>query len=132
MNWSVKYIGLSGADCHCWELVRRVYQAELKIDLPSYQGAVLSRAEREEVARLVSGEEQRGNWVRVTPHQILPFDVLVFRRGGLETHVAVAVDGALMLHMQDQARLDRFGTGLWSPRLRGVYRQLNCALEGGK
>ncbi|QEW21231.1 NlpC/P60 family protein [Marinibacterium anthonyi] len=128
MTWSDRYIGLPDEACHCWGLVRRVYGAELGIDLPAYAGTVVSAGERAEVDALMRGEEASGLWCDAAG-PVRPFDVLVFRRGGYLSHVGLAVDPHRMLHMQGQARIEPFTAGRWAARLRGVYRHLQTPLK---
>jgi cell wall-associated NlpC family hydrolase len=130
MSWSDQYIGvphaLHGTDrhgCDCWGLVRLVFLVQHNIDLPSYQGASTSRAEIAEMHRLVAGERDSGPWQPVEG-EYLPFDVLVFRRGRFNAHVAIVVDNRLMLHIaeDDCARLENYQVSRWASRRTGAYR----------
>jgi lipoprotein Spr len=128
-GWSNKYLGLSEAEVSCWELARRIYDAELGIPLPSYSGGVVTPEERAEIEATVRGEEAGGSWRQVSG-PIRPFDILVFRRGGVRTHIGVAVDGRNMIHVMGDAHVDRITSPLWKSRLTGVYRHLQSPFEG--
>lgn len=115
-------LGRSELGCDCWGLVRLVYRRELAIDLPSYRGAYVSPDEREEIAALVDSVEQVGPW-RQADHPA-PFNLLVFRRGQLRSHLGLRITSRLMLHMDgtDQARIADLRAGRWIRRLAGEYR----------
>lgn len=129
MSWSTKYLGISEAECHCWELARRIYAGELGIMLPSYEGSLASAGEREEVEALVDGEMGGIRWRRVTEAEIRPFDILVFRRGRLRSHIGVAIDRRQMIHMLGRSHIQRFTDPIWGPRLTGVYRHVEAPVE---
>jgi cell wall-associated NlpC family hydrolase len=135
MTWSDTYVGIPQADlgrselgCDCWGLTRLVYQRELGIDLPSYRGAYVSPDEHEEIAGLISEAEEVGPW-RVADHPA-PFNLLVFRRGRLRSHLGLRVNSRFMLHMDgtDQARLADLQNGRWRRRLAGEYRHIKCGV----
>jgi cell wall-associated NlpC family hydrolase len=137
MSWTNAYIGIpfakfgaSRSGLNCWGLIVLVYAEQLGITLPDYAGAYASPEEQAEVAALVGTERANKVWVRKLPPR--PFDVLVFRRGRLETHVGLFVDYGLMLHVtaDDCAKLERIDTGVWVHRLTGVYRHVNAPLNG--
>lgn len=129
MNWSSAYLGIPETECHCWELARRIYHAELGIDLPSYEGSLISAVERNEVEALVDGEMGRTRWRRVSEAEIHPFDVLVFRRGRVRSHIGVAIDRRHMVHMLGQSHVERFVSPVWHLRLTGVYRHVEACVE---
>lgn len=129
-HWTNAYIGIpyrefgrdrDGVDC--WGLPVLVYAGELGITLPTYAGAYTSVEEHEELARHIDSVTANGAWHRVDrqPHA---FDLAIFRRGRLETHVGIIVSPGLMLHVagDDQSKLEHYNTGRWSHRLTGVYR----------
>lgn len=130
MSWASRYVGIPQADhgrselgCDCWGLARLVYARELKIDLPSYTGDYASSQERAEIAALVGTEETNGTWRPVL--EIRAFDLLLFRRGRYRSHIGVAVDARLMLHMDGQSHscLVRFADApSWSARFCGAFR----------
>ncbi|MBT9382232.1 C40 family peptidase [Pseudooceanicola sp. CBS1P-1] len=131
MSWSNGYIGLpwgefgrsrSGADC--WGLACIIYQEELGIRLPEYLG-YSSAEERGEIAALVSGATSSPLWLPVEGPAIA-FDIVVFRRGRLASHVGIVVRHGLMIHMdgEDCAKLADYTGGAWKHRLTGHYRHV--------
>lgn len=131
MSWSAAYVGLPESECHCWELVRRVYAAELGIELPRYEGTVLSAGERREVEALMAGEAANHDWRALDiASRAQPFDVLVFTRGGIRSHVGLAVSNHAMLHVAGSARIERFRKEPWDIRFAGLYRHLQSPFEG--
>ena len=129
MTWSTRYLDIPEAECHCWELARRIYRGELGIVLPAYEGALASSEERAEVAALVDGEMGRARWQAVDSDDIRPFDVLVFRRGRLRSHIGIAIDRRHMIHMLGRSHVERFVSPYWCPRLTGVYRHVKPPVE---
>lgn len=136
-SWTNAYVGTpfdrfgaSHAGANCWGLVVLVYGEQLGIALPDYAGAYASPMERDEVVALVDYERGKSVWSRV--FQAQPFDVLVFRRGGIDCHVGLYVDRGLMLHVtaDDCAKLERFETGTWGHRLTGIYRHVKAPSNG--
>lgn len=126
MNWSSAYVTRKVAARHCWDLVCAVYADELNIILPSYDGSVVSADERREVEALVQDEAAQSCWTEVPPAEAAPFDVLVFRRGGVRSHVGIAVDAKHMLHALDRVCVERWATPRWSLRLAGVFRHADA------
>ncbi|WP_026784208.1 C40 family peptidase [Pleomorphomonas koreensis] len=136
-SWTNAYVGTpfdrfgaSHAGCNCWGLVVLIYAEQLGITLPDYAGAYASPEEQAEVAALVAAERADPAWTRVFDAR--PLDVLLFRRGHLDTHVGLYVDRGLMLHVtaDDCAKLERFETGTWGHRLTGIYRHVKAASNG--
>ncbi|MBR26588.1 MAG: phage tail protein [Rhodobacteraceae bacterium] len=137
MSWSDRYLGLPYADlgrtragCDCYGLVRLVYAEQLGIELPSYAGDYVGAAEQAEVSALLDREEAVGPW-RPVEDAILPFDLLLFRRGRLRSHVGVAVAVNLMLHMdgEAQARIARLSEPRWRSRFAGAFRHAEALLK---
>ena len=139
MSWSNRYIGLpyvefgrgmAGVDC--WGLVVVVYLQELGITLPDYLGYA-SAEEHAEIDALIAGAEQSPSWVAAdTPAPFpAPFDIAVFRRGHLASHIGIVVQRGIMLHMvgQDCAKLEAYTTGRWGNRLKGIYRHVHSEVR---
>lgn len=129
MHWTAKYIGIPFRDlgrdasgCDCWGLVRLVLAGEHGIDLPSYADSYTSPDEHQEIAGLISGACSSTAWRPVDG--VRDFDVLVFRRGRLDTHVGLVCGRGRMLHMAgtDQSKIDAYETGAWGNRLHGAFR----------
>lgn len=131
-HWTERYVGIPFADlgrdrtgCDCYGLVRLVYREELRIGLPDYLGYG-SAEEQGEIAALLEGAQRLPMWVPVTGTPIA-FDVAVFRRGRLQTHVGLVVRRGLMIHMVDEdcAKVEGFATGPWGKRLAGFWRHVD-------
>lgn len=131
IHWTERFIALpyldlgrdrTGADC--WGLACIIYREELGISLPDYLGYA-STEERCEIAALVDGATASPLWVPVTG-QAMAFDVALFRRGRLSSHVGIVVSHGLMIHMAeaDLSRIEHYNTGHWAPRLVGHYRHV--------
>lgn len=131
-HWTASFVGLPFAErgrtrtgCDCYGLARIVYQEELGVSLPDYLGYT-STEERGEIAALIDGAQELPMWVPVTGPAVA-FDLALFRRGRLTTHIGVVVRRGLMLHMADEdcAKIERFDNGRWSHRLSGVCRHVD-------
>ncbi len=129
MTWSNAHVGIPFADlgrsrdgCDCWGLACVIYREELGITLPAYLGYA-SADERGEVAALIGGAQTSALWVPVEGTAIA-FDIAVFRRGHLSTHVGIVVTHGLMIHMagEDAAKIEDYRTGPWRHRLTGHFR----------
>lgn len=130
-HWTDRYVALphldlgrdrDGADC--WGLACIIYREELGISLPEYLGYT-STDERGEIAALVDGATASPLWVPV--HGLaMAFDIALFRRGRLTSHVGIVVNHGLMIHMAeaDLSRVEHYTTGQWAPRLVGHYRHV--------
>ncbi|MFE3838893.1 C40 family peptidase [Pseudogemmobacter sonorensis] len=128
--WSDRYVGIPYADlgrtrdgCDCYGLVRLVYAGELGITLPPYLGYG-SVEEHAEIAALIEGARLSPFWQAVDAPA--PFDIAVFRRGRLSTHLGIVIRPGLMLHMQDEdcAKIESWRGGVWGGRLTGHYRHI--------
>lgn len=137
MNWSDRYIGIPFVDLgrsrkgvDCYGLACLIYAAELGITLPDYVGAYASADEMAEISALMNGAA--GSWIAVTG-KAAPYDLAVFRRGKLTTHVGIVIRHGLMIHMEgeDAAKVADYRTGRWSSRFVGHYRHGSKAVEGG-
>ena len=144
MIWANGYVGLPFKDqgrdhtgCDCWGLVRLVYAEQLGIHLLSYVSDYAGAAERAEVATLIDREIDHGPWKQIATPQA--FDVLLFRRGRLGSHVGVRLNHSRMLHMAqgEQAKVEDFRSAKWGKRYLGAYRHharvlsLNIQLKAG-
>lgn len=132
-NWTDTYVGLpyqehgrtrDGADC--WGLACVVYSEQLGITLPDYLG-YSSVEERAEIAALVKGATASPLWEPATNPAV--FDIALFRRGRLTSHVGIVIRPGLMLHMAeaDCALIEDYTRGHWASRLVGHYRHVEMA-----
>lgn len=136
MSWSATYVGLPYLDhgrdrrgVDCWGLARLVYRDELGIDLPSYTGLYASAEELSEVHAALADDQARSPWRKVDEAE--PFDLFELRCGAFHTHVGVAVNASLMLHVHagGSVCIERLAPR-WSSRIAGIYRHVNRASKG--
>jgi len=128
-SWTDAYIGLpfiadgrTRAGCDCWGLVCIVYTEQMGIILPPYDGILgqQSAADLLRISRAIKVESRKWR-PTITPG---PFDVALFRKGGIPSHVGVLVDRRHMLHISDEtaAVIENISAPLWKQRLAGFYR----------
>lgn len=128
-SWANHYIGIPFREAHCWELVRRVYDRELGIELRDHEDEFDGPFDAVGIASVF--DEERSSWREV--FDAAPFDVLWMRCGRHPTHVAVVVDPPYFLHAQPPprrllgrsetaARIDSMTDPAWSPRIVTIYR----------
>lgn len=136
MTWPNRFVGIPYAEfgrdregCDCWGLACIIYREELGISLPEYLGYG-SVDEHAEIAALIDGAEASPLWLPVTGPAIA-FDIAVFRRGCLATHLGIVIHHGLMIHMEaeDCAKLADYRTGRWGHRFKGHYRHVSKAVE---
>lgn len=137
MSWSNRFVGIpysefgrDRAGCDCYGLACIIYREELRISLPDYLGAYSSADEHAEIAALIAGEETSPLWISVTG-PALAFDIAVFRRGRLSSHVGIVIRHGLMIHMQEEdcAKVAGYGHGPWAHRLKGHWRHRSSRPE---
>lgn len=136
MSWSDRFVGLTYADfgrdrsgCDCWGLACIIYREELNISLPDYLGYA-STDEMGEIAALIAGAATSPLWVPVAGDP-QPFDIAVFRRGRLSTHLGVVVHPGCMIHMvaDDQSKLQGYSLGPYKHRFVGHFRHALRAID---
>lgn len=129
MSWANKFVGIpqqdlgrtrDGADC--WGLASIIYREELGMTLPDYLN-YSSPDDFKEVSELIEGVQSTPLWVPQSGPAIA-FDIAVFRRGHLSTHVGIVVRHGLMIHMSahDQSLVETYATGRWKNRFAGHFR----------
>lgn len=135
MSWTNSYIGIPYAEfgrgpagCDCWGLACLIYRSELGISLPEYAGAYRSADEHVEIDALIEGGAQSPIWLPVDLARAA-FDIAIFRRGRLATHVGIVIRPGLMIHMRDEdcAKIESYEQGAWKHRLNGFYRHVEMA-----
>lgn len=136
MTWSDPFIGIPyrelGRDrqgCDCWGLACIVYREELGISLPEYLGYG-SVEEHGEIAALIDGAASSPLWLPISGPAIA-FDIAVFRRGRLASHVGIVIRHGVMIHMEgeDCAKVADYRLGAWRHRLTGHYRHVQHPFE---
>lgn len=134
--WPDRFIGLPYRElgraregCDCWGLACIIYREELGLTLPDYLGYG-SVDEHAEIASLISGATASPLWLPVSG-PALAFDIALFRRGRLASHVGIVVRHGLMIHMHNEtsAVLADYRSGAWRHRLEGHYRHHSRAVE---
>ena len=137
MNWSDRFVGTPYLDfgrdrsgCDCWGLACLIYRDVLGITLPDYLGDYASTDEQGEIAALIAGASVSPLWVPVSG-QAEPYDIAVFRRGRLSSHLGVVIRSGLMIHMEgeDCAKLADYRSGRWSHRFNGHFRHVSRAVD---
>lgn len=128
--WPSRFIGIPyaphgrsrlGADC--WGLACVVFAEMHGIILPGYAGYA-SVDELSEIDALIGGAACSPLWQPVPAAHVRPFDIAVFRRGRLASHLGIVVRPGLMLHMvgEDRAKIEAYTAGRWCSRLAGHFR----------
>lgn len=129
MHWSRDYVGLpwrfagrSRDGIDCWGLLWLIYRDVLKIDVASYERETLDAPEREQIAALLTEDRNKSPWRHAEQEQ--QFDMVVFRRGGIESHVGIVVEPGRMIHILHggESSIERFDRGRWKPKLVGLHR----------
>ncbi|MGW1423667.1 NlpC/P60 family protein [Bradyrhizobium manausense] len=131
MLWSRDYVGLphlragrsrNGVDCY--GLLWLVYRDVLGIELASYAGETLDAQEKKEIASLIEGGCATSPWQQVAFGTERTFDMAVFRRGSLHSHVGLVTAPGRVLHTIDggETHVVSFTSGPWHTRLAGIYR----------
>jgi len=105
----------------CWGLVRLVYQEQLGLDLPSYDGIFSGQQDAEAAGETMAQESRR--WQRVQNWE--PHDVLLMRvSNAIPTHVGVYLGDGWMLHALEgiDSTMERTDSLRWAKRIQGAYR----------
>ena len=136
MSWSNRFIGIpyfefgrQRSGCDCWGLACIIYREEFGIILPDYLGYG-SVDEHQEIAALIEGATTSPHWEKVAA-EVEPFDIAIFRRGVLSTHLGVVIRSGLMIHMdgEDCAKVADYRSGRWKNRFIGHYRPVKGAFN---
>lgn len=141
LGWAAPFVGLPYRDhgrdfdgCDCWGLVRLVYRDQAGIELPSYDEAYASIAERREIAAIVAEEEASPTWTLITwdwrSAEAARLDIAVFVDGAYGRHVGIVLKPGLMLHLarRDCSKIESYRDTRWADRLTGIHRHASqCA-----
>ncbi len=129
MHWSAAYVGLPWAEkgtsregIACWGLCALVLAEQRGIEVPRYEEAITCSAEREEIAALFDSAPREWPWSTVEIER--EFDIVVFRRLGMDVHAGIVVEPGRMLHVTSgqESCIASYRDGKWAPRLSGRYR----------
>jgi hypothetical protein len=79
--------------------------------------------ERAEISAVIAEASVMGGWRPVTG-PAAEFDVLVFRVGGLDSHVGTVVAPGRMLHIERDRTscIERYDGPRWADRLASIWR----------
>ncbi|HYN39463.1 MAG TPA: NlpC/P60 family protein [Rhodospirillales bacterium] len=137
-SWAGAYVGIPYRDhgfdrsgCDCWGLVRLVYRARARIELPSYAGDYADETDSEGVAACVEAARASETWRRIDPPPRTfdvaeMFSVLRSRRGWSypPLHVGVVVGNGWLIHTElaTGARLVRADDRALGKRIAGFWR----------
>jgi cell wall-associated NlpC family hydrolase len=133
-RWSRDYIGLpwkfAGRDregVDCWGLLWLVFRDVLNIEVTAYVRETMDAPEREQIAALLSSDRMKSPWRQIKAGDEQTFDMAVFRRAGIESHVGIVIDRGRMLHILEggESHIDRFDQGRWKPKLISLHRHEN-------
>ncbi len=128
-----KYIGIPfkshGRDMDgmdCLGFVIHVYKEELGIALPDIADGYADAYAKEQVQDCVQ-KHQNYTWCyEVDKSKLKPFDVLIFRVAGCESHVGLYIGKRQMLHLIEGAcsSMENIDSFKWAKRLTRVYRHV--------
>ena len=98
----------------------------LSIDVASYAAETIDAPERAQIAALLSQDRAVDPWLAIERGNERAFDMAVFTRAGIESHIGVVVSPGRMLHIVQGAdsHIERFDQGRWQPRLVGLHRHV--------
>lgn len=129
-GWTDKYIGIPfladgrGMDgLDCWGLVCQIYQQELGISIPSYDGVFNDSTPVKyiEIASLMTA--QRNIWRKVKG-RVNEFDMVSLRTGRHAFHVGIMIDAARFIHCDNPCgvTIETIASPLWRERVNEVVR----------
>lgn len=130
-HWLREFVGIprvvagrSRAGVDCYGILWLVYRDVLGIEVASYANETLDAKERAEVADLIAGGRVISPWRQVEIGTEREFDMVVFRRGGIESHIGVVVEPGRMLHVVDEngSYVETYASGRWNARLISAHR----------
>lgn len=128
-HWSSALIGIPWADkgrtragVDCWGLVVAAF-ATRSVTLPGYEEHYTDAKERDECAALL---RRANEWPWRQVEIEWPWDIVIFRRAGMESHIGVVVEPGQMLHISEGGTscIESYRTGRWKPRIVGFYRHV--------
>ncbi len=133
MHWSNPYVGLpwsfagrSRVGVDCWGLLWLVYGEVLNVVVASYAAETTDAPERAEIAALLSHDRAIAPWSPIELGRERAFDMAVFRRAGLDSHIGIVLEPGRMMHILDggESYIDRYDVGRWKMKLVGLHRHV--------
>lgn len=119
--------GRSKEGVDCWGLVWLIYKEQLGITLPDF-GCCYQNADVRSDIQCAMNKYTLEQWNRdVTklPKQV--GDVLVFKRGGIETHIGLWISEGTMIHIQrpQGVSIERYDTIRWKNKFSRALRHIS-------
>lgn len=120
MNFA-QYVGVEYELRGCWELLRRVYAEQMRIELPSYAENAPDM-DRSRLAALI--ESERTAWLAIPCGVERPGDAVLFRVMGHDSHIGIVIGDGRMLHARPGANacIESYRGPQWGRRVQGFYR----------
>ena len=114
MDW-VPYIGIPYTEVNCWDLVRKIYQEVLGLDL----GPEESQSNR---YHYVDWQPVRRGYERV-------YDVLLFKDCSHTRHVGLVISEGRFIHNRRGCNscIENYKATQWKDRLTAIYRHKRLA-----
>lgn len=128
-EWISQYIDVEFAEvgrdevCDCWGLVRRIFDEQLHIELPSYDEYESTR-ELKKLSKLMNGGRLNGDWIEMEHGLERLGDVVLFQMQGQLCHVGFCLGCGHMLHIQKgkNSCIERYNGLRWNKRIHSFYR----------
>ena len=125
MNFA-QYVGVEYELRGCWELLRRVYLEQLRIELPTYaeKAPDMDRAKLGELIRA-----ERTAWLAIPAGEERATDAVLFRVMGHDSHIGIVIGAGRMLHAKPgtNACVESYRGPKWAQRIEGFYRHRAAA-----
>jgi cell wall-associated NlpC family hydrolase len=108
--------------CDCWGLVRMVMAQLASVQLPSYDEAYVTAADRRAIDGLIAGELEP--WSMITSGQEQTLDAVLMREGRFARHIGLVVAPGRLLHVEEgrTSVIEPYRHGRLAARLLGFYR----------
>jgi len=128
--WIKDYIGIPfenkgrGKACDCWGLVRRIYEEQFGISLPSFVDEYSNALDRKDIHAVVGYEKEHPFWIKINKGKEEFGDMVIFNIGNLPVHVGLVMTNNRMLHVEKgiNSCLEHYNKMRWRNRLEGFYR----------
>jgi len=128
-RWA-KHVGIPYKELNCWDHTCRVFKMEFGIDLPTYREHYADEAEKDEIRKLLSGEEFEDSsidemWRPIPFEEVREGDAALFSGDRRFIHTAVMIDKHTMIHSNKgtvYSKIDKLNNGYWNNVLIGYYR----------
>jgi len=104
--------GRSYTGLNCYGLVYLVYKQELGIVLPIYSKTCPDSRDEERKDKIIRAGLSMAvdNWQEIKPVDVQCFDIVVFNRGGYDTHIALVVTPLLLLECVEPTGVRQLST----------------------